>query len=290
MDTQPNQIDSPLSLLPDLALWGIEEVDKGVCEDTAMNRRVIRDMKAHYQPVYTANGLPTNLIQVITSEMRQAALASSKAIILTDDRNPDSDYLSGIMLIIEPAADHIVPAWVLAATRHWLDVKKKRDETGKNYRPAIIGPPKRCSALKIDNHRCANWTNGTEDYGNFCRVHLANRPNGEEAAAGHMAKARNRLQSAAEAAVDKLEELLQAESEPVQLGAARDLLDRAGIRGGVEIDNKVTVTVNAADMVRDRLEQLRAGAVAREALEAKMRAEAEPDKEIVYAEVVEDDR
>ena len=57
-----NQIDSPLSLLPDLALWGIEEVDKGVCEDTAENRRIIRDQKARYQPVYSQDGKPTNLI------------------------------------------------------------------------------------------------------------------------------------------------------------------------------------------------------------------------------------
>ncbi len=286
-----HQIDSPIALLPDLTMWGIEEVDKGVCEDTAENRRIIREMKSRYQPVYAGDGSPTNLIQVITPEMRQAALGANRSIILTDDRNKDSDYLTGINLVIEPASDHIVPAWVLAATRHWLTVADKRREPGfADYRPALIGPPRRCSAIKIDGHRCANWTNGTVDYGDFCRTHLANRPNGSTEDAGHLARARNRIQSAASAAVDELEALLAtATGEGVRLNAAKEILDRAGIRGGVEVESKVTITVDAAAEVRKRLERLRKGAEAKEELEARIYGEAdiqkgEPIEEAVIVE------
>ena len=290
--TSENAIESPLSLLPDLSLWGIEEVDKGVCEDTSDNRRIIRDMKARYIPVFTRDGKPTDLIQVITSEMRTAALTAKKSALLVDDRNPDSDYITGIMLIVEPTADHIVPAWVLSATRHWNEVKKKRDDTGTLYRPALIGPPSRCKAKTIDGHRCQKWTNGTVDYGDFCRVHLTNRPNGEEKTAGHLARARNRLQSASEGAVDALEQLMHsAEGESVRLGAARDILDRAGIRGGIEIDAQVVNVIPAADEVRKRLLRLKEGAEAKAELEAKIYAESTDDEtgETVYAEVVEED-
>jgi hypothetical protein len=290
MDTPDNIVEGALSLLPDLNQWGIEEVDKGVCEDTAQNRLLIRQFKARYQPVYDSNGKPTPYIQVITSEMRQAQLSANKSVLLVDDRNPDSDYISGLALMVEPAADHIVPAWIIAATRHWLDVADKR-KTNPGYRPALVGPPSRCAAKKIDGHRCANWTNGTTDYGDFCRMHLSNRPNGEEESAGHLAKARNRLQSAALSAVDVMEDLMHtATSEVVRTTAAKEILDRAGVRGGIEIDNNVVVTVNNADLVRQRLDALRKGAIAKAELEARMSGHStDEDGEIEDAVVVDAD-
>jgi len=290
MENSELVIEGAITLLPNLADWGIEEVDKGVCEDTAENRRIIRDMKSRFQPVYDNTGKPTNLIQVITPEMRTAALTASKAVLFTDDRDPDSDYITGIMLIVEPAADRVVPAWVLSATRHWLDVAEKRRKDGNpSYRPALLGPPSRCAAKKIDGHRCANWTNGTVDYGDFCRVHLANRPYGEEEGAGHLAKARNRIQSAALGAADVLEELMySATSEVVRKSAADSLLDRAGVRGGVEIDTTVTVTVDAADTVRERLAKLREGAIAKQQLEARMSGHSTDDEEVQDAVIVDD--
>jgi hypothetical protein len=283
-------LDAPVSLLPDLEQWGIEEVDKGTCLDSAHNRRIIREMKSRYQPVYDSEGQLTPYIQVITPEMRQAAL-SNKAVLLSDSRSKDSDYITGIKLIVEPAADHLVPAWVLSATRHWLDVAEKRKkDNNPTYRPALLGPPSRCAAKKIDGHRCNNWTNGTVDYGDFCRMHLSNRQYGEEEGAGHVAKARNRIQSAALGAADVLEELMYtATSEVVRKGAADSLLDRAGVRGGVEVDTTVTVQVNAADTVRERLKLLREGAIAKAALEARMSGHSTEDENEEVAVVVDDD-
>jgi hypothetical protein len=55
-----------------------------------------------------------------------------------------------------------------------------------------------------------------------------------------------------------LEQLMEsAESEPVKLKAATEILDRAGIRGGVEIDAKVEVNERPAEeQIRERLMRL----------------------------------
>jgi hypothetical protein len=68
---------------------------------------------------------------------------------------------------------------------------------------------------------------------------------------------------AAPYAVDKLEELMEyAESEPVQLKAATEILDRAGVRGGVEIDSNINIDVRpAAEVINERLNRLAQGAI-----------------------------
>jgi hypothetical protein len=49
-----------------------------------------------------------------------------------------------------------------------------------------------------------------------------------------------------------------AESEPVKLKAATEILDRAGVRGGIEIDASVDLTLQpAADIIMQRLERLK---------------------------------
>jgi hypothetical protein len=59
-------------------------------------------------------------------------------------------------------------------------------------------------------------------------------------------------------AVDVLEEMMvSATSEPVRLKAATEILDRAGVRGGVEIDITGDLHVrSSADIVSERLEKL----------------------------------
>jgi hypothetical protein len=71
-------------------------------------------------------------------------------------------------------------------------------------------------------------------------------------------RARDRLTQAAPAAVDTLEDLmLSAESEPVKLKAAAEILDRAGVRAGIDINSEVTVDVRpAAALIAERLQKL----------------------------------
>jgi hypothetical protein len=48
-----------------------------------------------------------------------------------------------------------------------------------------------------------------------------------------------------------------AESEPVKLKAATEILDRAGVRGGVEIDAKIDINERPSeDLIRERLLRL----------------------------------
>ena len=52
-----------------------------------------------------------------------------------------------------------------------------------------------------------------------------------------------------------------AQSEPVRLKASTEILDRAGVRGGVEIDVGVDVTVRSPhEIIKERLARLAAGA------------------------------
>lgn len=282
-------IDTPTSLLPDLSLWSIDEVERGVCEDTYDNRRLLRENGATWLIVYTPDGRPTNLIQAVTSEMKQARLLTNKSFLLTDSRDPDSDYLTGLSLIIEPRADDAVPAWVLAASRKWVDIEAEREKRGKDgklFRPAVAGPPTRCRARRMDGKRCQNWTGGLVMNDGLCKTHIGTRANAEDNfGANIMQKARNRLISATVGAVDGLEELAQtATSEPVRLGAYKEILDRAGIRGGVEVDSNININVTSAEeIVRDRLAKL-ASRVAITAPEKQ-----EPELEEIVVEVENDE-
>jgi hypothetical protein len=82
-----------------------------------------------------------------------------------------------------------------------------------------------------------------------------------------------------------LEQLMDnAESEPVKLKAATEILDRAGIRAGIDINTDVTLDVRpAASIIAERLSRLAQGAAQ---LEARMNAS--QDEETVIVEVVPD--
>lgn len=295
------QIEAPITLLPDLSLWAIDEVDRGICEDSSENRSLLRENHATWIQVYTPDGRPTNLIQAVTAEMKQARLVANKSILLTDHRDTDSDYITGFKLIIEPRADDIVPAWVLAATRKWeaiLEEREKRGADGKLFRPAVAGPPSRCRARRIDGHRCQNWMGGLVDQDGLCKMHIGTKANSENNfGANVVQRARNRIMSAAMIAAEGLEELAQtATSEPVRLGAMKELLDRSGIRAGVDIEHNVNINVNSAEqVVRDRLAEIakRAATTETSSFSVSPTKEVESPEKLVPividAEIVEDD-
>ena len=287
---QPDvQIDTPINLRPDLSLHGIEETDRGVCLDTFENRQALRRAKFNWLPVYALNGVPTGLIQAISPEMQsQQRLLSldEKVAILNDPDDKNSDYITGYNLIAESAADYIAPPWVLGATRAWAKQQNSGELAhGKKELPL----PRRCKAIKDDGIRCQLWSGGRGADDGLCRVHLGslrNKPTDS------VERARSRLTQATPTAVDVLEQLMDnAESEPVKLKAATEILDRAGIRAGIDINTDVTLDVRpAASIIAERLQRL-----ATNAIEAQRRFEEsqEPEtvivEETVDAEVVEDD-
>lgn len=242
---------------PDLGMYGIEEVDRGICEDSYENRSILRTHRLNWNNVFDENGQPTGLIQILSPEMQAAKTRSTledRKALLTDDRDLNSDYLTEEALIIEEAADTLAPLWVIAQTRTWIRVREAR-KTDPKRMAQLEGAPHRCRYIKTDGIRCMLWCSGRVSDDGLCRTHLGTRSNN---VTGAVAKARTRAYQAAPAALAMLEQLMEsAESEPVKLKAATEILDRAGIRGGVEIDAKVEVSERPAEeQIRERLMRL----------------------------------
>lgn len=271
-------IDTPISMRADLTELGIEELDKGVCEDTFENRLLLRRSKLIWETVYYQDGTSSGLLKVrsadSTRERRIQSLSEKRPILSTPTDN-NSDYLTGLDLIAEEASDYLAPPWVIHATRLYL----KEQETGVlNPKRAPLAQPHRCRQIKHDGIRCMLWASGRPKDDGLCRVHLRSL---KHKTSDDIERAREKLTQSAPYAVDKLEELmLFAESEPVMLKAATEILDRAGVRGGVEIDTNVNIDVRpAADVIAERLDRLAQGAIQAAAMLA-------PENSIIDAEVV----
>jgi hypothetical protein len=250
------EIDEPVNLRPDLSELGIIEHERGVCEDTFENRGLLRRAKMGWDTVYSSNGVPTGLImarsETMATQRRLLSLAEKRPILLDPD-SVNSDYLTGVDLLIEPAADGLVPAWVIGATKMW---RKEQDTPVATEKRKPTALPHRCRQVKDDGIRCMLWSSGRPKDDGLCRVHLRSVKHNPS---DDIERARTKLTQAAPYAVDVLEDLMiYAASEPVKLKAASEILDRAGVRGGVEFDAKVSVFDErpAAQIILERLNKL----------------------------------
>jgi hypothetical protein len=279
------QIDEPIDLRPDLTLIGIEEADKGVCEDTFENRQILRRAQLNWDPVYSTNGIPTGLIRArskqSTIERRILSLAEKKPIMVDVD-NRNSDYLTGLDLIAEEKTDFLVPPWVIHATRLWIKEQNEGGPRSEKRQPLAL--PHRCRQIKDDNIRCMLWSSGRPKDDGLCRIHLRST---KHKTSDDIERARTKLMQAAPYAVDVLEDLMEsAESEPVKLKAATEILDRAGVRGGIEVDTSVNIDVRpAASIIAERLQRLTTTAAE---ASAKLSIATGEELPTVDAEVVED--
>lgn len=282
-------VDEPFDGRPDLSELGIIETERGVCEDTYENRNTLRRAKLRYQAVFDVAGKATGLISAFTTESlieRRILSLAEKKPLLVDPDNRDSDYLTGLDLILEDRVHHMVPPWVLGSTRGWIAEQNAGGPPTAKREPK--GMPHRCRIIKSDGIRCMLWGSGRKKDDGVCRIHLrTGRTAGES-----VERARRKLVQAAPYAVDVLEELMEtAESEPVRLKASTEILDRAGVRGGqdLNIEMEVTDARPAAQVVMERLVRLADGAAAIQArLDNMSRGAEDVDGEIVDAEVVED--
>ena len=255
------QIDEPVNLRPDLSQCGIIEIERGICEDTFENRSLLRRAHMGWDTVYSTNGVPTGLImarsQDMATERRLLSLAEKKPILVNPD-DVNSDYLTGYDLLVESMSDKLVPPWVLGATKMWGKEQEEPIASSKRKPTAL---PHRCTTIKDDGIRCMLWSSGRPKDDGLCRVHLrhlANKPTDD------LERARKRITQAAPYAVDILEDLMiNAASEPVRLKASTEILDRAGIRGGIEFDANVNVTDTrpASSIIAERLARLSGGAL-----------------------------
>lgn len=292
------EIEAPPGLLPDLSEWGIEEIERGVCEDTPENRKVIRSHKAQCRAVFDSNGNPTGLVQVITAEMHATAQSLSKANLLTDPENYNSDYLSGVKLLLASDAMSLAPTWVINATRTYIrqqDRIKELGADGELYRAQtrLVHVPTRCSVMKADGTRCWGWCNGAAEMLGMCRVHARRKNRALDTTMSTNQLMRNRLVSGSPDMLEKLEALSENEDARVALNAIRDWLDRAGYKAVEHVEQKVEVTVSeSSDIVKERLEKLRRGQEEKEKLLKQIRdahAAATANDDVVDAEVVDDE-
>lgn len=112
-------------------------------------------------------------------------------------------------------------------------------------------PVVRCTTIKKNGERCKRWSlRGVS----VCVAHGGRLPNVQEHAAAVVEGAKLRLIGLTDLAIDQLEDLVRnGSAEKIRLDAARDILDRAGAKGAVEINVEVTQTETAADRVRAKL-------------------------------------
>ena len=272
-------ISIPYDLRPDLSELGLIEHERGVCEDTYENRAALRRAHLNWDPVYDQMGAPTGLIvarsEEAMKERRVMSLAEKRPLLLDPSSN-NSDYLTGLDLLLEDSAVKVTPPWVIGATKAWLEEQRNGV---KSPRRAPASLPHRCRTVKTDGIRCMLWSSGRVKDDGLCRVHLrtVRRPGAD------IERARAKLVQSAPYAVDVLEDIMEnGQSEPARLKAATEILDRAGVRGGVELDVGVDVQVrSAADIVQERLQRLALGAL--------HTAASLPDAQIVDAEPVIED-
>lgn len=259
----------PFSLLPNLEEYGIEEIERGVCADTQEHRKILRYNRLNAQIQYDPEtGEPTGNLFVVSPKMAKEAAEiriRRRADLLQDPADPNSDYLAGHDLLLVPDVESAVPAAVLMQTKRVRD-REARD--AKAYRDGL-GPkkldfrsggayeyPVRCTAYRNDMMRCLNWTNGV-DKPAMCGTHLK-REERRPSVAEQVANARTRILEMSLLATEVMGEILEDPEAPAatRLKAATELLDRSGIRGGIEIETKVEVSDNAAKIL-ERLEKLR---------------------------------
>ena len=276
-------IDTPSAARADLSEIGIEELDRGICEDTFENRGILRRSKLIWENVYNQNGTLSGLLKVRSADStreRRIQSLSEKRPLLVNPSDNNSDYLTGLDLIAEEATDYLCPPWVLGATRKWLKEQEAGGPATDKRQPVPM--PHRCRQVKHDGIRCMLWGSGRPQDDGLCRIHLRSV---KSKTSDDIERAREKLMQAAPFAVDKLEDLMEnAESEPVMLKAATEILDRAGVRGGVEIDTSLQIDIRpAADVIAERLDRLSKGAIATAARLGLV------EEEPIDAEVVEEE-
>ena len=101
--------------------------------------------------------------------------------------------------------------------------------------------PRKCGATsKQSQQPCERWAMKGQG---VCAMHGGTAPAALAKAQAAIERADMKIRGLAIPAVDAIERLLQAESEAVILAAAKDILDRGGLKAAhrIEVDTEITV-------------------------------------------------
>lgn len=224
--------------------------------------------------LFEEDGTPNGLMRVWTPEetaSRRTSVWEDRKPIMVDPENIYSEYVSPL----DYPSDFPAPWWIKNATRQYIgDVNRGVAEAKRTWLPI------RCKVVRHDNTRCWNWVSRKNE--TRCKQHLGWVAD-EHAQKARVAKAR--VMEASILAAETLEDLAySASGEAVRLKASTEILDRAGVRGGTELEvtGEVEVTDPSGE-VKERLDRLAKRMAAAEAKEL-----ADP-ADTVDAEIVADE-
>lgn len=253
-----------------------------VCEASLENRRILRGAKLMWTALFNEDGSPNGLIRAFAPEettTRRESVWQSRKPIMEDPANVYSEYVSPL----DYPSDYDCPWWIKNAIRqHIEDTRAGKPEEKRTWLPI------RCKIVRTDGTRCWNWVSRKNE--TKCKQHLGWVAD-EHAQLARTAK--TRILQASVLAAETLEELVydHEQSGAVRLKASTEILDRAGVRGGVELDISGEVTaVDPSAEVRDRLDRLAERMAKAEAARkaAELRAAGAEPEDVVDAVIVEE--
>lgn len=136
------------------------------------------------------------------------------------------------------------------------------ERLAKPFAPTISRPIRavRCTGTTKNGPRAGRQCGHESILGaNVCVVHGAQLPVVKKAAVRRKEEIRLRLVDLGDRAVDGIEDIMEdsAQSGAVRLKAYTEVLDRIGVRGGVDVDVTVTTEMDPADLMRAKLAKLR---------------------------------
>lgn len=156
----------------------------------------------------------------------------------------------------------------------------------RGWRPTVAKPlpSVKCTALKRNGEPCGAWSLAGSS---VCLKHGGHLPNVKQAAEDRKMAARLKLIDAAGDAAETIEYLMQfAVQENVRLAAAKEVLDRAGVKGGADIVVEHQHTLSPAMLLAEKLAGM---AKSIEAEREKTFTEA-ADSDIIDVEVIPEEQ
>lgn len=278
---------------PPLDDLGVQEIAENLVDNTPENRKILRDNGYMYSVCREPWGSPESpnepprmrsLLEIIPEEDiidKADRMRRNRLDILQDPSDMMSEYVPATDLADSTGAGQgVVPFRVRRAARAWLEsINADMDPVLDRGQWPL---PRRCKTIKWDGTRCWSWT-GTSQIGaeeGLCQAHNISE---EKDTQHHVTRAREIVLQSSIIAALQLEDLaMNADLEQVRLKASTEILDRAGIRGGVDVSQEITVThTSSADQIAERLSKLAAANMHKIETSAPVLADETVDAELV---------
>ena len=260
-----------------LHLYGVDEVEWNVCEDTVENRQKLNFAKIKYK-ILDAGLLEVDFMSDEQVSDRNKRLYEERKMLLRKVNDAWGEYIDFEDMPLEYL--EVAPAWIQRKLNDWEEYKAKLSR-GEKVKKEVI-PPVRCSRRRADGSRCWNWSWPNPSRKDLCRGHSSYEDFNVTAQSDRIKRiAKMRFNQMTPAALDALEDLIVNSPVPqVRHSAIKTLLELNGFKPGLEVNVSGTVEHEVRDpalAVRERLASI-----------AARQHQADDDILTVEAEIVED--